>query len=661
MCGIFSLVRGGGTRTAETADLVAGTNQVRHRGPDDEGYLLWQHDAPVRVYAGAETAASSRLAHRLDRLPERADWRVALGHRRLSIVDLSAGGHQPMVHPQTGLAIAYNGEIYNYIELREELKQRGHRFTSLTDTEVLLAAWVEWGADCLPRLNGMFAFVLLDPRDGGTLHIVRDRYGVKPLYWAKVGEYLAFASEIKQIRALPDFRPQLDSSTARDYLAAGLLDYTRHTFDLNIKQLLGGERAVVRLNTETPRAEIVRWYELEPETWSGSDEDAALRFRDLLADSVRLRLRADVPVGSCLSGGLDSSAIVCLVSESLKAHGDHAGQLTVTACFEDQRFDEWRFAEQVIKQTDATPVRVWPTIERLQSELDNMLWHLDEPYGSTSQFSQWCVFAAAAEAGLKVMLDGQGSDEQLAGYAGNETSLLTGLLRRGAGVQLINETLAFHRKHKAWPVAQLLLASRNLAPMLDRILPARLKIRPGNPEWLKLDAPTHSRSKAPRNLNASLQQQTLETSLPVLLRYEDRNSMAWSIESRVPFMDYRLVHFLAGLPDRLKLSAGISKFVMREGLNGVLPESIRNRQDKMGFVTPEQVWLREVATDWFEERVDAALDVAPEIFNADEVKRLMQDTIEGRVPFTFTPWRILCFGAWITMSQQTPAKIAVPA
>lgn len=652
MCGILAVVKQRTATDNRTAPIVRALRAVRHRGPDDEGYLLWKPGEAARVYAGDDTARSSEAAHRLAALPPSADWTVALAHRRLSIVDLSPGGHQPMIHRPTGMAVTFNGEIYNYLELRADLERLGHTFTSHSDTEVLLAAWAQWGPDALQRFNGMFAFALLDPREGGRLHVVRDRFGVKPVYWSRVGHVIAFASEVKQIRALPGFTPRLDHATVRDYLAIGRLDHSRHTFDAGIEQLRGGERLVVDLGDPARPAQRIQWYELKPATFRGGLGEAAERFRELLADSVHLRLRADVPVGSCLSGGLDSSAIVCLAHAALGAHEGHAGQITVTARFEDDRYDEWGFAQEVVRQTGAQSVQVWPSTDRLRSELDAMLWHMDEPFGSTSQFSQWCVFAGAATAGLKVMLDGQGSDEQLAGYAGNDAALYAGLLRRGAVWPLVRELRAFRSQHGAFPIAQVILALRNVAPTVDRLLPARVRLAAPNPDWLRLSDATHIAANGPRGLNASLLEQTLVTSLPVLLRYEDRNSMARSIEARVPFLDYRLVEFLAGLPDVYKLRAGVTKLVMREGLRGVLPERVRIRRDKMGFVTPEKVWLTQTDTQWFRDAAMSAVDAAPELFRPDRVTRLIDDVIEGRMAFSFTPWRIVCFGRWIRQQAE---------
>ena len=654
MCGIFSLVRVRPVETASTGDVITGTHSVRHRGPDDEGYLLWAPGSAPALYAGPDTVPASRDAHRLPMLPDAAPWRVAFGHRRLSIVDLTPAGHQPMVHGPTGLSVCYNGEIYNWVELRAELEQLGHHFTSHCDTEVLLVAWAQWGPACVARFNGMFAFALLDPRDG-TLHLVRDRFGVKPLYWARVGDYLAFASEMKQIRVLPGYRQRVDMSSVRDYLATGQLDFGRHTFDEDIQQLLGGERAVVRVREPDAKVEVHRWYELSPDRFDGTLDEAADRFRSLLTDSVALRLRADVPVGSCLSGGLDSSAIVCLGRRALEAQGEHQGQMTVTARFPQGAYDEWRFAEQVIRETGATSHEVWPTVERLQSELDQQLWYMDDPFGSTSQFSQWCVFAGAADAGLTVMLDGQGSDEQLAGYSGNDASLYAGLMRRGRFGELGREIATRRQRVGALPKGELVFAARNVAPWLDRFLPGRLRTVQSNPEWLRLDAPSRSEARPARDLAESLERQTLSTSLPVLLRYEDRNSMARSIESRVPFLDYRLVEFVAGLPDAFKLHRGLTKVVLREAMRGVLPEAVRDRRDKMGFVTPEQLWLRQTATAWWRDGVQATLEAAPAIFDADRALAMFDDMAAGRRAFGFEPWRILCLGRWLDVSRGSRA------
>lgn len=660
MCGILGLVRVREHGPTTTSSLVEATQIVRHRGPDDEGYLLWTRGDAPHLYSGEQTATESRLAHHLHPLSPNETWDVALGHRRLSIVDLSPGGYQPMIHAATGLAVALNGEIYNHIELRQELTRLGHRFRSESDTEVLLAAWIQWGRESLHRFNGMFAFVLLDPRDQ-TVHAVRDRFGVKPLYWTQAGDVVAFASEIKQLRSLPAFDTSLDASAAREYLLTGRTDHDERTFDASAHQLLGGEHAVLKLSAISFELSFERWYTLRPAKFDGSITEAGARVRELLEDSVRLRLRADVPVGSCLSGGLDSSAIVCLVQRQLSAQSATAGQHTVTARFSDPNFDEWRFARQVVKRTHAQPIEVWPTVEKLIAEFDRHLWHMDLPFGSTSPFSQWCVFEAAQGAGLKVMLDGQGSDEQLAGYTGCESAFYAGLMGRGAAIRLTSEAIGFRRRHGYLPVGQLLAAFRAVAPVAGRMLPARLRSPADAPTWIRGNG--EPRSRPHQSLSEQLRDQLLRTSLPALLRYEDRNSMARSIEARVPFLDFRLVEFLVGLPDTMKLRQGITKVVLREALIDVLPTDIVSRGDKMGFVTPEQTWLTDCVRPWIDEGVSLAAESVPDLIDGGRAVRFADDVLNRRVPFSFELWRLACFGRWMQArgTRHQGAIAGVPA
>ncbi|MGH7650095.1 MAG: asparagine synthetase B family protein, partial [Gemmatimonadaceae bacterium] len=373
-------------------------------------------------------------------------------------------------------------------------------------------------------------------------------------------------------------------------------------------------------------------------------------------DSVALRLRADVPVGSCLSGGLDSSAIVCLAHGQLAAHDTHAGQVTVTARHSDAAFDEWQYAEQVIRATNATSVSVWPKSAELLTDLDALLWHMDEPFGSTSMFSQWCVFRGAAGARLKVMLDGQGSDEQLAGYGGNDTAMYTGMLRRGSMLRLTGEIAGYRWRHGSLPLAQMILAARNVFPAVDALLPQRVRVARGMPPWLRAGAPNGEGDAPPIDLQDSLRRQTFDTSLPVLLRYEDRNSMAWSIESRVPFLDYRLVEFLAGLPDEMKLHRGVTKVVLRRALAGVIPEAVRDRRDKMGFVTPERSWLGDIPREWIHAQLTAAIDASPNLLHADAVMKEVDDIIAGRAPFSFLPWRFICLGRWLRNNAESDER-----
>lgn len=589
---------------------------VAHRGPDGEG---WEEHA---------TAAGPLL----------------LGHRRLAIIDTSTAGAQPMASADGGCRVVYNGEIYNHLELRAELEGRGHVFRTRTDTEVLLAAWAEWGEACLSRFNGMFAFVLWDAARN-LLFAARDRFGVKPLYvWQAPSGGLALASEIKQFAAVPGFAARLNPGAAYDFLAWGVFDHSAQTLFQGLRQLRGGECCVVRLEQSAqPPLTIRRWYGLPK---SGgvrlSGAEATGRFRALMEDSVRLRLRSDVPVGACLSGGLDSSSIVCLAAAGLSAP-----LVTVSACYDDRVIDERPFMDVVNKAVSTRPVQVFPDGADLPDLLARLVYHQDGPFGSTSVFAQWRVFEAARREGVPVMLDGQGADEQLAGYHPAFTAYHAGLLRRGRLATLARELAAQRRRHGTSASWQAAVLARALLPESGRQALRRLR-GVGRPSWL--DAGFGGGGHVPLPATASLERlmesQMGETSLPMLLHYEDRNSMAHGVESRLPFLDYRLVELAVGLGADHKIVDGETKWLLRRAMEGILPAEIANRQDKIGFATPEKTWLAGPARAMVEDLVEEALRRFPGIFAAGPLRRLVSEMLDGGRAFDFTLWRIISFAAW---------------
>jgi len=644
MCGILSIIN---TKVnARSENLVRACSVIKHRGPDDEGFLTWVDGQP-EIWAGDDTADSTLSHWQYKRLEAGQRFKVGFGHRRLSILDLSPGGHQPMQYQEGGLAITFNGEVYNYLEIKAELEKLGHQFTSTSDTEVILHAWEEWGPECLNDFNGMFSFVILDYRKK-QLFAVRDRFGVKPLFYYNGPTALYLASEIKQIRTSPDYRFRLNKPLALQFLATGTVNHSEQTFDTEIKQLPGGHYMHVDLSSDAGTFQIERWYELKPHKWHGNYEDATRKFKSLLTDAVRLRLRSDVTVGSCLSGGLDSSSIVCIAAELLKERGDFAGQETVTACYDEAKYDEWKFAEEVIRKARAHPHRVFPGFHQLKDEIDAFLWHQDEPTGSTSQFSQWAVFKGTHEAGLKVMIDGQGADEQLAGYNGNDLPFYAGLLGRMQMSALSDETMHYKKEKGHWPIGFLSGAMQlNAGKWFSHILPDKLKLKPQPlTTWLREPLPATIYKAPARNLKENLRRHFYGDPLPALLRYEDHNSMAWSVESRTPFMDYRLIEFTFGLPDRYLYKRGVRKAILRHAMHGVIPAAVENRTDKMGFVTPEELWLKGEGKEWFLKGVDDTIGLLPEFFNETELRRFCADMISGAIPFDFTLWRILSFGKW---------------
>jgi asparagine synthase (glutamine-hydrolysing) len=638
MCGILSIINAG--TKIQSENLLTACSIIRHRGPDDEGLLTWVPGADPVIWAGADTADTTRRHWQYDTLMPGQKFKVGMGHRRLSILDLSPGGHQPMRFAAAGLAITFNGEVYNYIEIKKELETLGHKFDTRSDTEVILHAWQQWGVDCLQRFNGMFAFVLLDYRKN-ELFAVRDRYGVKPLCYYMADGALYLASEIKQLRTAPGYSLRLNETITRQFLAAGVSDHTPDTFDTQIKYVPQGHYLHLPLNSDALDFSINKWYTLKPVKWQGSYEDAADRLKELLIDAVNVRLRSDVPVGSCLSGGLDSSSIVCIVANLLKERGQTAGQETVTACYEQARYDEWNFAQEVIKKTNSRPHQIFPSFKGLQETMEKNQWHQDEPTGSTSQYSQWEVFRASHEAGLKVMIDGQGADEQLAGYGGNDVAFYSGLLRKMKFAALLDEALAYKKERGHWPIGFLLNAFK-LNTGADISVPMA--------DWLSPAEPAVIFPKPATSLRENLERQLYREPLPSLLRYEDRNSMAWSIESRTPFMDYRLPEFTLGLPERFTYKRGTRKEVLRSAMKDILPPAITNRRDKMGFVTPEEVWLKNEGKAWFMDGIQKTCSYFDgTLLNGPATIAHVQEIIDGSKQFNFMPWRVFCLGKWFEM------------
>ena len=664
MCGISAIINSGkNSSCSPRASIEAMTAVIRHRGPDDEGFAVFSDGAEPALFGGERTP-DSVLTSSFPYSPsarcasiEADNVRLALGHRRLSILDLSPAGHQPMCTSDRRYWIVYNGEVYNYRELRDELEAAGHTFSTGTDTEVVLHAYAEWGRDCLSRFNGMFAFVLLD-REAGTIFAARDRFGVKPLYyWFSPGGCLAFASEIKQFTVLPGWQARLNHQRAFDYLAYSFLDHTDETMFAGVMQLRGGQAVEARIDEIDGTLPVYRWYDFQPERSRLAYADACARFRELFSDSVRLRLRADVSIGSCLSGGLDSSSIVCVANDLLRDSGPAEPQRTFSATSDVRRFDESDYIATVVEERGLEAHFTCPSVDDLLDQLDRIIWHQDEPFGSTSIYAQWSVFGLAARTGMKVMLDGQGADEQLCGYHTFFPARYADLFLGGRWLRLRRE-LELARERYGYPVRQSAIEMAFFA-MPDRVRRPIQQARFGEmltPSWIDtdlLDAPLRPSDLLPQShgTRALSYSQLFHTSLPMLLHWEDRSSMAHSIESRVPFLDYRLVEFVVGLPGDYKLADCRTKQVLRDGMKGVLPETIRERQDKIGFATAEVEWVRQ-EPGLFRSMVMDAIDGAQGILN-DEARRLFEDVLAGERAYTndYYIWRWICFSRWLTLFE----------
>lgn len=652
MCGLTALINPKGGIAADT--LRAMTSLLRHRGPDDEGYALFTANS-VTALGGAGTPAACfgiDLPYAPQPWREVHDANLAFGHRRLSIVDVSAAGHQPMCDAERRNWIVFNGEIYNWRELRDELAALGHTFRTRTDTEVILAALKEWGKDALPRFNGMFVFLHYDTQTRRLL-AVRDRFGVKPLYWWRAPDgTLAFASEIKAFTALPGWRAQLNGQAAYEFLNWGLTDHHETTLFNGVKLLPPGRAIHAELSALTRDPEPKVWYELGTRVAVPSDDAKAIQqWRELFFDAVHCRLRADVPVGTALSGGLDSSSIVCTANRLLRGESDKVEQNAFSARSLDPEMDEGAFMAAVVARTNVQHHNIWTEPGNLFETLPQLTWHMDEPFGSTSTFAEWSVFKLVGSTAVKVTLDGHGADEILAGYRAFGGPHLAHMLRQGHLLSMGQEAMAMRRS--GFRTFDL------LAQVIDNFSPASVRAALRSvagrttpmPDWIRLDQlgaiPTEPHEADQHGgISGMSVAQLRGTSLPMQLHWNDRNSMAHSIESRAPFLDYRLVEYTLALRDELKLAGGVSKVVLRKALADVLPPEISRRKDKMGFVTAEQMWVQRDRPDQFRAAVKTAVEQAGNLF-MPQTSGWLNDMIDGRKPYRTVLWRVLSFGAWL--------------
>lgn len=623
MCGIWTLI-------APEADSVS-LCPINHRGPDAFGTATFDVARDLRLHM--------------------ASWRLA-------IVDLSADGYMPMVYDDL-YTIVYNGEIYNHIELRQQLQAIGYKFRSNSDTEVILAAYAEWGQSCLERLHGMFAFCLWDAPQK-RLFVARDRYGIKPLYFLNTPDGLACASEIKQFTTLPWWRARLNRRRSAEFLLYGFADHSEETMFEGVRQLRGGEFFLLSLKRWQPgdALGIQRWYQPSIDTrYTGTLADATRDYSERFTQSVSDHLRADVPIGSCLSGGMDSSAIVGAMRRLGNRGSQSLTQEVFASCSETPQFDERKYVASVAKYNDVHANYLFPSAGEFFDVLDELVWHQDEPFPSTSIYAQWVLFRAARERRVPVLLDGQGGDEQLQSYPQFYAPHVIGLLkawRIGASLRAIS-ALQQSQQWSSRQIAVSLLARHAGTPIYKAI--AASTGRTSIPTWLRRDAMAVS-DEDPRPW-ALMREMTGQTSgrnlaslminvspLPNLLHWEDRNSMAHSIEARVPFLDHRLVEFTLSLPDDFKIRDGVTKFILREATKVDIPDVVRHRRDKMGFATAEPIWFREHEPVRAKAAATMALDVFPTLFAADALCDHIDGVLSGRLPFSQTMCRLMTFGAW---------------
>jgi asparagine synthase (glutamine-hydrolysing) len=651
MCGIAGIVSKKGF---PYQDLEVMSSALRHRGPDGHGYMLYSALKGIRVAVNQEAIQC-----------QPNDDAVGFAHRRLAIIDLSERSAQPMMNESRTCCVTFNGEIYNYKELRKELEGLGYSFKTTGDTEVLLRAYEAWGPGSFERFNGMWALVLLDTQKR-SLILSRDRFGIKPLYYSIQNHTVYFASEIKGILAvLPTERAPHEGTVAK-YLMTGLADDSQETFFNGILQFPAAHWGEISLGESFPEIRLKRYWSFPTQTFKGTEGDALEQFQHLFFDAVRIHAQSDVPIGTCLSGGLDSSSIVSVSDVLRRDHQiPHYTHSAFGYCPEDQSISERRYADLVVNERSVDMHYVDFSGGDFEDVLGSIFVAQDEPFGSASIAAQWFVFREAKRNGMTVMLDGQGADEILGGYHANFATMAWSLFaeRRFAESFLLRST--YQREIGPFPVPNsqfLVQAGVALTPKtlkrplrnLFRIFYAGLKKTGGctadcmTENLLMKYTPVEFQYETCRSFNQELQNQVTTTFLPALLRYEDRNSMAHSIEARVPFLDYRLVEFLFTLPVDLKIRKITTKYILRQAMKGILPEAIRNRKDKMGFKANPDLTF-----GWINRHLSILLKNETEYerqwLNPAGVERLFLN--QGRsIELEFLLWRLLNLKLWARMN-----------
>ena len=590
MCGISGIINKN-NKSVEELLILHMTNIIAHRGPDSSGSYLYKN--------------------------------IAFGHRRLSILDLSSSGHQPMKYLDD-LVITYNGEIYNFIEIREELIQKGYIFDSNSDTEVILKAYHCWGKTCVNYFNGMWSFSILDIKQK-IVFCSRDRFGVKPFYYIENNDLFSFGSEISQL--LP-FIPNriLNKKIALDYLISGIEECSNETFFKDIYLLKGGHNLVFDLQTNS--YEIERYYNLKLSDQKNTSVDDYIQE---LKRSITLRLRSDVKVGTCLSGGIDSSTISSFASKLYQNSNEKF--MAIHAKSSEYKTDESEFAKIVSKISNINLNFVEPSYSDFKSNILSIIKIQQEPFGSLSIIMQYFVFKKAKELGCIVMLDGQGGDETLLGYE----RYYPAIVKSKKGIAKLKALLQSSKN------SRLSLIDTIKYQYYFSNYKLRLKRLKFKNSFYKSEILNEYESEELRIISESyndisiLQKNEIESSqLPHLLKYEDRNSMANSIESRLPFLDYKLVELSLNTNNSLKIKDGWTKFILRKAAETILPKEIVWRKNKLGFNAPEKTWTKE-----FENEMIKEIQQSEILNNFIDFKKLYFKKLDLR-----TKWRLYNFSAW---------------
>lgn len=603
MCGIVGFT---GDKSLKNLNAMLGC--ITHRGPDDEAKL--QKD------------------------------NFSFGMRRLAIIDLSDNIY-PISNQDNSVQVVFNGEIYNYKDLREQLKRKGYEFKTESDSEVIVHGYTEWGKEVFDKLRGMFVISLYDANSDETI-LVRDRLGIKPLYYAEHENRVVWASEIKALFAGWDIDRSPDEVSVFRFLLTRVHDDTKRTFFENVKRLLPGHLMTID-NRGNYRIERY-WFPKANTKFKSErpDQYYSTALREQLLESMRLHLITDVPLGVNLSGGLDSSGVVCLADKLLKEGTDlHTDNklLTFSAVHPGEPIDESEYMDAVLEYTGATPIRVQPNLDEFWNEISEWVYFQEEPTISTAPYAYYVVMREASKH-VKVLLSGQGGDELFAGYIPYFMSYIKTARDANAFWQILRESVQGFDLYAPF-------MRQKIQGLLNRGTTLSIRGMLNTEHLAELDEQEVVQFNHRRNLNARLFEDLTATTVPNLLRYEDKNSMAHSIESRVPFLDHQLVEFAMSLPADQKIKKGWNRYVYREAMKDLMPDKIRKRRSKIGFVNMEWEWMKAKADNILEIFSSESFN-SRQFWNPEQVRNEFKLWVDGqRTGDGLMFWRILSVELWM--------------
>ncbi|MDL2346081.1 asparagine synthase (glutamine-hydrolyzing) [Campylobacter hyointestinalis] len=619
MCGITGFFSY--QNICKTKEYYKAHKKIAHRGPNDEGFICKNSNNVLEFLSGDDTIAELK---KYPHITSKDSSSLLLGHRRLSIIDLTSLGHQPFVF--NDLYLVYNGEIFNYIELRNELIGLGYSFETKSDTEVFLKAYHCWGVECFNKFNGMWAAAIYD-KNADNIVLTRDRFGIKPLYYSIINNNLIFGSEIKFISSFFD-KLESNQQMVYEYLRFNHIDHTNQTLFKDIYQL---EPSTFMIYS-AENIKVEHYFEIIDVNTS---KDIIEKY---LKESIKLRMRSDVEVGSLLSGGIDSSAILGIINKEKYINKFQ----TFSAVFYEEQFSEKKYIDEFNAENLKLKKHfIYPDITKFNSTIERLIYIQEEPFRSLAVFSQYEIYKYIKKnTNVVVLLNGQGADEIFAGYTNFYYVYFLELLKT-CNFKLFLDEFFYFKKNRSLSFINILM--HLIKTFISIFTPRKDKYKIFNGNFI----PTKPFNKFRDLLKNNLYQNLTFSALREYLKYEDKNSMRFSLESRLPFLDYRLVLSVYSLSNQDKIRNGVSKFILREILKNKIPQETLDRKDKMGFVSPQEIWQKTI--------LKSNLDLAFEdikrdgLFSFINTEQLIarynayQDNRDQDWAFV---WRVYCLYKW---------------